>query len=97
MLFNVPEISPVQQTPGSTTVTGDLTVTGDISGTLNNINPDSPAFQIWAGTQTQFDAQYGTFDSMGNATPGGGFVDNAGTPASVGAEVTDGTVLYIIR
>ena len=47
----------------SATVTGDLTVTGTVTGTLNNTNTASPTpFQFWAGTQTEFDNQYGTHD-----------------------------------
>ena len=82
----------------SATVTGDLTVTGDIFGNIHNINTEAPVshFQIWAGTQDQFDSQYGTFNMAGLMVPGGGFIDNAGTASSQGPAVTDGSVVYII-
>ena len=59
-----------QSLGNSLMVDTDLTVTGTISGLLNNVNPDGANFQIWAGTQAQFDAQ---------------------------TEITDGSVIYIIR
>ena len=82
----------------SATVTGDLTVTGDIFGNIHNINTEAPVshFQIWAGTQDQFDTQYGTFNMAGLMVPGGGFIDNAGTASSQGPAETNGSVVYII-
>ena len=46
-----------QSLGNSLAVDTDLNVTGTISGLLNNVNPDGANFQIWAGTQDQFDAQ----------------------------------------
>ena len=91
------------------TVTGDLTVTGTVTGNINNTNTTSPTpFQFWAGTQTEFDNQYGTHDMAGAASAGGGFtcstleadgscmVGNL-TASSQGAEDTTGVVAYLIR
>ena len=70
----------------STTVTGDLTAT-NYTGPINNINPVAgtagiaQSFQIWAGTQSEFDTQ---FDNDGSGTV-------SGTPAA-----SDGSVVYII-
>ena len=91
------------------TVTGDLTVTGEITGTISNTNTASPtAFQFWAGTQAEFDAQFGTHDSAGEPSPGGGFVCSVAadrtvtctgtvSPSSQGAEDTTGAIAYLIR
>ena len=91
------------------TVTGDLTVTGTVTGNINNTNTTSPTpFQFWAGTQTEFDNQYGTHDMAGAASAGGGFICSTLeadgscmvgnlTASSQGAEDTTGVVAYLIR
>jgi len=90
-LYNLGALTEAYVFPSTTTVTGDLTVTGTVDGVLigsiRNINPVAGTggiaqnFQIWAGTQTEFDNQ---FDNDGSGTV-------SGTPAE-----TDGSVVYII-
>ena len=71
----------------ATTVAGSLTAT-NYTGPINNINPVAgtagiaQAFQIWAGTQSEFDAQFSN--------------DGSGTDPGTVPAVTDGSVIYII-
>ena len=71
----------------ATTVAGSLTAT-NYTGPINNINPVAgtagiaQAFQIWAGTQSEFDAQFSN--------------DGSGTDPGTVPAATDGSVVYII-